>query len=287
MLDGDERRSERRMRAVLPFVLFSYREGGGKPKEAAEYRTEAEAFAALRREVFGDRSVSPQEARYVYRVAFVRDAREFDRLYDKSMSRAEYYALACKQTRAAVGARNMVCTPAAVKKRLQEERGGRARATRVHDRPLGTLPLKSYRYRGSYGWIMIGAVDNADALREAERSLSSGAEALPERLEVWDGKRYVAARGLMEGAARTTHGSRPVSQGFVVVDTKTGEILSSLFKRRELARAEISRLVDSRGRVSHEAGDVEYRGGRWYRPLGVHQVMLYPGEVYSRETYKP
>ena len=37
----------------------------------------------------------------------------------------------------------------------------------LHDRPLAAKGLVSYRYRGRYGWIMIGAKDNADALREA------------------------------------------------------------------------------------------------------------------------
>jgi hypothetical protein len=59
-------------------------------------------------------------------------------------------------------------------------------ALALHDRPMAASPLKSYRYRGNYGWIMIGAKDDADALREAQRSLSSGhgsrtSAALPDR----------------------------------------------------------------------------------------------------------
>jgi hypothetical protein len=54
-------------------------------------------------------------------------------------------------------------------------------------------PWKSYRYLGIYGWIMIGAMNDAEALREANRSLSSKAGARLERLEVWDGQRYVSA----------------------------------------------------------------------------------------------
>lgn len=38
------------------------------------------------------------------------------------------------------------------------------------DRPLAQAPFKSYRYAGRYGWIMIGAMDDAEALREAQRS---------------------------------------------------------------------------------------------------------------------
>jgi hypothetical protein len=48
--------------------------------------------------------------------------------------------------------------------------------------------LISYRYKGRYGWIMIGAKDDAGALREARRSTSpvdySG-------LERWCATRYV------------------------------------------------------------------------------------------------
>ena len=58
-------------------------------------------------------------------------------------------------------------------------------ATPHHEKPLATRGLTSYRYRGTYGWIMIGATCIADALREADRSLSvRGATA--DRLEVWD-----------------------------------------------------------------------------------------------------
>jgi hypothetical protein len=42
----------------------------------------------------------------------------------------------------------------------------------VHDRPCAAEGLTSYRYRGEYGWIMIGAKDDADALHEASRSMA-------------------------------------------------------------------------------------------------------------------
>jgi hypothetical protein len=47
----------------------------------------------------------------------------------------------------------------------------------------------SYRYKGPFGFVMIGATDDADALYQASRSLSSG---LPDRanLQVWKGDRY-------------------------------------------------------------------------------------------------
>ena len=63
-----------------------------------------------------------------------------------------------------------------------------------HERPMAASGLKSYRYPGTYGYVMIGAKDTKDALREAKRSCRS---AVIERLDVWDGERYVAAKGFV------------------------------------------------------------------------------------------
>lgn len=58
----------------------------------------------------------------------------------------------------------------------------------MQDKPLAVNGLTSYRYRAQYGYIMIGATDEADALREAQRSCS---EVVREsRLEVWNGLHY-------------------------------------------------------------------------------------------------
>lgn len=57
------------------------------------------------------------------------------------------------------------------------------------ERPCAVKGLTSYRYRGRYGWIMIGAKDDADALNEANRSLS-GCGAVKGNLQVWEGERY-------------------------------------------------------------------------------------------------
>lgn len=54
-----------------------------------------------------------------------------------------------------------------------------------HDRPLAAHPFISYRARGPYGWIMIGATDEADAWRQAERSTPE-----PHNLQVWNGQAY-------------------------------------------------------------------------------------------------
>lgn len=62
--------------------------------------------------------------------------------------------------------------------------------TPLHNRPLAALGLNSYRYRCRLGFVMIGAKDDADALREAQRSLTSEA-VVAEKLERWDGEKYV------------------------------------------------------------------------------------------------
>lgn len=56
---------------------------------------------------------------------------------------------------------------------------------RLYDQPLAAPGLRSFRYRGAYGFVMIGARDEQDALREAARSLCYGSAA-PERLDAWD-----------------------------------------------------------------------------------------------------
>lgn len=54
-----------------------------------------------------------------------------------------------------------------------------------HDRPCAAPGLTSYRCRGRYGYIMIGARDVQDAWREARRSSDQ-----PHDLQVWDGAAY-------------------------------------------------------------------------------------------------
>ena len=58
------------------------------------------------------------------------------------------------------------------------------------ERPCASKGLTSYRYLGKFGWIMIGATDTADAIREANRSLETPSAEIG-RLEVWNGSRYV------------------------------------------------------------------------------------------------
>lgn len=59
--------------------------------------------------------------------------------------------------------------------------------TDMNDRPMAAPGLTSYRCKGRYGWIMIGAKDHADAMQEARRSDPT---ARAENLEIWNGERY-------------------------------------------------------------------------------------------------
>lgn len=58
----------------------------------------------------------------------------------------------------------------------------------VCDKPCAAAGLTSYRYKGRYGFVMIGAKNDADALHEAARSVSGDVSA--DRLEVWKDNRY-------------------------------------------------------------------------------------------------
>jgi hypothetical protein len=56
-----------------------------------------------------------------------------------------------------------------------------------HDRPYAAKGFTSYRCKTPYGYVMIGAKDHDDAMRESQRS--SG-HCKRKDLEVWDGSRY-------------------------------------------------------------------------------------------------
>lgn len=59
------------------------------------------------------------------------------------------------------------------------------------NRPCAAPGLTSYRYPTHRGdWIMIGAIDEQDALREANRSLTYPTAAI-QHLQVWNGTAYV------------------------------------------------------------------------------------------------
>lgn len=56
------------------------------------------------------------------------------------------------------------------------------------ERPLAVKGLVSYRCRNRFGWTMIGAKDDADALASARQSWEGSRM---EDLEVWNGTGYV------------------------------------------------------------------------------------------------
>ena len=56
------------------------------------------------------------------------------------------------------------------------------------DMPMAAQGLISYRCKNRFGWTMIGARDDADALREARRTWSGSRV---EDLQRWDGTQYV------------------------------------------------------------------------------------------------
>lgn len=58
----------------------------------------------------------------------------------------------------------------------------------IQDKPLAIEGLKSYRYQGPFGWIMIGAVDETDALKEAKRSTAGAVTR--EWLQEWTNGEY-------------------------------------------------------------------------------------------------
>jgi len=57
-----------------------------------------------------------------------------------------------------------------------------------YNKPMAAHGLISYRYKGRYGWIMIGAKDDADALKEAQRSTRDKVQA--ENLQIWNETQY-------------------------------------------------------------------------------------------------
>lgn len=64
--------------------------------------------------------------------------------------------------------------------------------TAMHNRPLAAPGLTSYRCKSPYGWVMIGAKDHDDALKEAARS--TYVKPRREDLEIWNGTAYEAVK---------------------------------------------------------------------------------------------
>lgn len=68
-------------------------------------------------------------------------------------------------------------------------------ARSFHDRPCAARGLQSYRFAHAFGFVMIGAVDDAAAMIEARRSTDAAGT-----LERWNGNAYVPCHA-REGAA--------------------------------------------------------------------------------------
>lgn len=60
------------------------------------------------------------------------------------------------------------------------------------NKPCAAEGYKSYRYLGRYGYIMIGAKDTQDALKEAARSVTGTVRI--DKLESWNGQAYEQAK---------------------------------------------------------------------------------------------
>ena len=58
----------------------------------------------------------------------------------------------------------------------------------LYDKQYAAHGLTAYRYKGRYGWIMIGATDDANALSEAQRSTSD--KVIAENLQIWNKTQY-------------------------------------------------------------------------------------------------
>lgn len=56
------------------------------------------------------------------------------------------------------------------------------------EKPCASKGLLIYRYKGRYGFIMIGALSDNDALKEAQRSTSD--KVIIDNLEFWNGSQY-------------------------------------------------------------------------------------------------
>ena len=80
------------------------------------------------------------------------------------------------------------------------------------NRPLAAPGLVSYRYRGLYGWIMIGAKGTNDALKQASRSMTRRVPTI-ENLQVWNGTEYVPANTALKNPGRRSIHTKKFDNG--------------------------------------------------------------------------
>ena len=62
-----------------------------------------------------------------------------------------------------------------------------------YEKPCAIPGLISYRYRSSFGWVMIGATDHHDAMQQVARSINGAAHANLLQVWDWDAGKYVDA----------------------------------------------------------------------------------------------
>lgn len=116
------------------------------------------------------------------------------------------------------------------------------------NRPIAAYGLKSYRYKGAYGYIMIGAKNDDDALKEAHRSVSY--PVAMENLEAWDGKKYVSVlkqnprkKTVSQKISQLTHEGYPQKQAVAVAlsEMRKGKVKSN--PRSALRKSKVSAVV--------------------------------------------
>jgi hypothetical protein len=127
-----------------------------------------------------------------------------------------------------------------------------------HDRPMAAAGLKSYRYKGRFGWIMIGATDDADAMQQARRSIDDQHRPHRGRLEAWNGSRYVpmlgaALRDLANGIAIAADEYSAARDHAATTNNDKDALMRVMYG---------SPLRGDRDRVRDLATEIEERGNR-------------------------
>lgn len=113
--------------------------------------------------------------------------------------------------------------------RAQYEASGRDRDRAYRhpfDKPMAAPGLVSYRYNGRYGWVMIGAKDDADALREAARSITGPAN--PALLQRWNGSAYADLPSRPQSAAEIAadYGGSRLQRGLAAEENRASTAIA-------------------------------------------------------------
>lgn len=129
----------------------------------------------------------------------------------------------------------------------------------ITDKPMAAKGLTSYRYKGKFGWIMIGAKDLTDALNEANRSLEKK-DAIVDNLQVWDGKQY-------KPITPTVKESVPVQPVEKSMEKEANPVIDQIVKK--VGDADRVRMVVVERRMSIGDDGKQYGLGL---PMGVNVV---------------